>query len=107
MGTVSGTVYLRPVRLGFVAANTSLEVVREAARLASGVWGGLYFPIFDTADPDLVLRAEALAVDVLHPLDDAPSTKAVTEAPGFRWRGGGEWGPFGASEDRTFTEGLL
>jgi hypothetical protein len=107
MSTVSGTVYLRPVRLGFVAAKPSRDVLLEAVHLASGVWGGIYFPIFEADDPELLRRANALALDVLHPLDEVPKTTEVTDAPGFRWRGGAEWGPFGGSEDLTVREGLL
>lgn len=107
MEMISGTVHLRPVRLGFVGTGVTTRAVREAARLASGVWGGIYFPFLDANDPSVFQRAEALALDVLHPLDDAPETTSIIDAPGFRWRGGGQWGPFGKTEDPDFTEGLL
>lgn len=107
MSALSGSAYLRPVRLGFVASHPSRETIRDAVRLASGVWGGMYCPILDAEDREVARLAEALALDVLHPLDDADSTKALTDEAGYRWRGGAEWGPFGGSDDAAVREGLL
>lgn len=107
MTALSGTVCIRPIRIGFVVSTISTEVVQSAARLAAGVWGGVYFPILDAEDPEFLTRVEALALDVLHPLDEDPRTLAHTEPAGFGWRGRGQWGPFSSPEDPTFTEGLL
>lgn len=106
MRILSGTTYLRPIRLGFVASGFTPQLVSEAARLASGVWGGVYFPMFDAAHPDLLPLADALSIDVLHPLDDASATTALADLPGFQWKGREQWGPFGGSEG-SIREGLL
>lgn len=107
MGTITGTAHFRPVRVGFVVARSSIELVRDASRLASGVWGGVYFPILEARHPDLRIRIEQLALDVLYPLDDDPATTAVTDEAGYRWRGRAQFGPFAEREDRTFYTGLL
>lgn len=103
---ISGTVYLRPVRLGFVIEEATTEAIIQGARLASGVWGGVYFPILMATDANVLQQAEALAVDVLHPLDESEVAAAVCNTPGFNWRGGAQWGPFGA-DSRDLRQGLL
>lgn len=107
MPSLSGTVHIRPIRLGFVVSNITTAVMREAARLAAGVWGGVYFPVLDAADPQFLNRVESLALDVLHPLDEEQATLDRTKAPGYGWRGRGEWGPFSSLDPSALTQGLL
>lgn len=97
---------MRPVRLGFVIEEATTEGVVEGARLASGVWGGVYFPILRATDANVLLQAEALAVDVLHALDESDVTAEVCNTPGFAWRGRDQWGPFG-EDAGTLRHGLL
>lgn len=106
VNAISGTVYLRPVRLGFVIEKATTEAVVCGARLASSVWGGVYFPILKATDPNVLMQAEALAVDVLYPLDESEAAAKACDTPGLKWRGGAQWGPFGA-DSSDFREGLL
>jgi hypothetical protein len=82
MSTRSWTVHLRPVRLSFVVEEVSVRTVVGAARLARGVWGGVYFPLFNAGDPDRLMRAQALGIDVLHSLA-APCRGQRVRAPSF------------------------
>lgn len=103
---ISGTVYLRPVRLGFVIEEATTEAIVQGARLASGVWGGVYFPILRATDATVLQQAEALAVDVLHALDESEVAAEVCNTPGFGWRGRAQWGPFGGDAG-NLRHGLL
>lgn len=108
MGYVSGTAHVRPIRVGFVASELSRPTVLEGVRLASAVWGGIYFPFLEFRDPDLTHLSESLSVDVWHPLDDsARGTVEDMTNWGFRWRGRT---PFSGSDTATaeiYVDGLL
>ena len=94
MGTISGTVHLRPARVGLVAREITDAVPRLGAALACSAWGGMYCPIFTADDPELRRSTERLAVDFWHPLDTDPRTQELCRESGLRWRGSSPWGPF-------------
>lgn len=48
----TGSVVLRPVRIGFLVDGTDLESVSRAAQLSSCLWGGRYNPIIPFCDTD-------------------------------------------------------
>lgn len=106
MGTVSGAVHMRPSRFGLVAKTLTAELILRGAAMATSVWGGLYFPMLGIDDPELTVAADALALDCLYPLDDAPETIEVCETAGLRWQGRPPYGPFDP-ERENFTTGLL
>ena len=45
MGEISGTVSLRPVRIGFLVRPTDFASVRTIMRYCTCIWGGIYNPI--------------------------------------------------------------
>ena len=45
MGEISGTVSLRPVRIGFLVRPTDFTSVRTIMRYCTCIWGGMYNPI--------------------------------------------------------------
>lgn len=102
-----GRVTIRPWRVGVMVDTASAEAVREAIANLSGVWGGLYMPIFDIGTP--IEEVEKLGRQ--HDVDSLYADVAVGELgdllrePGWRWAGRGPWGPFG--EEHGFRKGLL
>lgn len=106
MGTISGAVHMRPARFGLVAKTLTAELIVRGAAMATSVWGGLYFPILSSDDPDLALTTDVLALDCLYPLDDAPETIQLCETAGLRWQGRPPYGPFDPEHER-FSTGLL
>jgi len=95
MASVSGSVQLRPVRVALALA-PSMEVLRRAVRLATSAWGGMYYPLISTDDVDVARElARISASDVIVPVEMGDGTAQVLASlPGFRWKPGGEWGPF-------------
>jgi hypothetical protein len=71
----------RPLRVGFLAREGSLDDLLAVARLNTMVWGGVTNPIIPVGDD--VAAAEGLveqfAVDVLHPVVDDPRLNEVVE----------------------------
>jgi hypothetical protein len=99
MRTVSGTVYLRPARVGLAAHQITDAVPRLGSAIACSAWGGMYYPIFAMEDTDLRSLTERLGVDFWHPLDADPRTQALCQAPGLGWRGRSPWGPFDPAQE--------
>ncbi|TDB81496.1 hypothetical protein [Micromonospora sp. KC721] len=92
---ISGWVDLRPLRIGLLFKPT-LAAFATAVKHATASWGGIYFPFIDPTDETTALRASAvLDVDVLHAVDDSSESQQLSRQDGYRWRTGGEWGPFG------------
>jgi hypothetical protein len=93
---ISGWVNIRPLRIGLLFKPT-LTAFATAAKHATASWGGIYFPFIDPTNEATALRKSAvLAVDVLHAIDDSSESRQLSRQAGYRWRTGGEWGPFGA-----------
>ncbi len=71
----------RPLRVGFLAREGSLDDLLAVARLNTMVWGGVTNPIIPVGDD--VAAAEGLVeqftVDVLHPVVDDPRLNEVVE----------------------------
>jgi len=108
MGYVSGTAHIRPIRVGFLASEASPTNMREAVDLASRVWGGVYFPLLRSRDPDLRYLSESLAVDVWHPLDEgARETAADMTNWGYRWRGRTPFPEPDTGPPESYVDGLL
>ena len=98
-GQVAGRATVRPVRLGMVF-EPSLEVLRQAVKQATLLWGGMYQPFFKPSDLEQFPRvAGGLGVDVLWALDRASESERAAELAGYRWRGRNEWGPLGPARD--------
>ena len=106
MSNISGTVHVRPVRVGLLASTISESTLVTAARLAASAWGGVFYPILSLGDPQLARSSEVLALDVWHPLDDDPATEGASRSPGLSWRGRSPWGPFDPPRDRFATRVL-
>lgn len=84
-GQVSGSIILRPVRLGLVFKPT-MASLRRAVEDATFVWGGMYhaFVSPDKADESLSL-ARRLGVDALWPIDEDYLSQDLCNSEGFRW----------------------
>lgn len=84
---VSGTVLVRPVRVGLLFEPRGAATHR-ATELATSTWGGVYFPWISPADEvSAVQMAEALSLDVFYPVDASEGATRMADRPGFRWRG--------------------
>lgn len=92
---VSGSVGIRPIRVGLVFEPTLVSVTR-AVECATSSWGGIYYPFIDGTDREQALRvARQLDVDVLHAVDDNANAELLSRLDGYSWHTGGEWGnPF-------------
>jgi hypothetical protein len=96
-----GRVTIRPWRVAPLVDTTSPEEVRGAVADLSSVWGGMLMPIFDKNAPvdELERLGAVFGVDSLYAdVVDGPLGELLRR-PGWAWRGGGQWGPFSASED--------
>ena len=94
-GQVSGSVFLRPVRVGHVF-KPSLDALLRAIENATCSWGGVHHAMLSADQSDSEGLARSLGVDVLHPADDYHLSKRLAEKPGFNWTG---WhGPFEVSD---------
>jgi hypothetical protein len=97
MSAISGTVQLRPVRVALATA-PELTAVRRAVQLATSAWGGLYFPLVasdDAGAAEELARVSASDVIVAVEAKDVIGQE-LADLPGFRWKAGGQWGPFEA-----------
>ncbi|MFC7762746.1 hypothetical protein ACFQY4_35380 [Catellatospora bangladeshensis] len=98
IANISGQISVRPCRVGMVCEPNTASVV-SAANLASGVWGGGYFPMLLADDDDKAQRiARSLGVDVLYAVDDSPGSRAMAAQPGYAIRDLGLGSPFARSE---------
>lgn len=95
MAAVSGSVQLRPVRVA-LALTPGMAPLRRAVQLATSAWGGVYFPLIPTDDVETARElARISASDVIVPVDKGDgAAQVLANLPGFRWKPGGEWGPF-------------
>jgi hypothetical protein len=100
-GKVTGSVTLRPARVG-IAVEPTFQSVRSAVEKLVGCWGGYFCPILDSTQSDIALRmADHMSLDAIWSIDDSEGPKSLASAPGFRWRDF-EKGPFDrASEGRN------
>lgn len=86
-----------------MAFEATKDYLQAAVEHATSVWGGLYDP-FLCEDVELAgQRADGLAVDVVWALDTAPASIQLAELPGYRWRGGGPWGPLAPTKESFST----
>jgi hypothetical protein len=107
MATISGSVMLRPARMGLLVARPSLADVLRAVEAATSSWGGMYFPIIDVLESDdLDRRLERWSVDALWPFMADGAVSALADRPGFRWVGRSPYGPFDPPRDSFSTRVL-
>ncbi len=107
MATISGSVMLRPARVGLLVARPTLDDVQKAVEAATSSWGGIYFPIVDVPGfDDLDRRLERWSVDVLWPLTTDGAVSTLVDRPGFRWVGRSPYGPFDPPQDSLSTRVL-
>lgn len=93
-GSLSGSVMVRPVRLGLLVTADGDELAR-AVHCATSSWGGIYTPLLDPADRDSTLRrADALSVDAIYSAADDPAVREVTARPGYQWISRTPFGPY-------------
>lgn len=105
-GEVSGTIAVRPVRIGLAMKPTIDNVVR-AVEHATSSWGGMYFPMLPVDDVARAQRlARAFALDVIVAVDETEASKELEELPGFRWRGRSPYGPLDPPRDGVRTRVL-
>jgi hypothetical protein len=50
MSTISGSLRLRPTRIGFLADPNDREAIQKIFQLGSCLWGGLFNPIIPVCD---------------------------------------------------------
>lgn len=94
VGRVSGHVMLRPVRMALLLSSEPSSLQR-AVRWATSTWGGLYSPVFEAAADEGILNiVGGLGIDVVYPVDDQARANQIVDTTGFRWQGGGGWGPY-------------
>jgi hypothetical protein len=104
MANLSGTVMLRPARVGFVTSGATMDEVVRAAQLATTSWGGKHYPIIDLRlESDFRPKLERWSIDVLWSLSEDEQATALAAEPGFRWAGRSPWGPFDAPRDSLST----
>lgn len=84
-GHASGTICVRPVRVGMVL-QPDAEAVSSAAQACTCVWGGAHFPWLAPDAPDLLRTAEALTVDVFYPVAGDSTARGVADHVGYRWK---------------------
>jgi len=104
---VRGQAMLRPFRVAKLIDTASVDEVRTAIGELSGVWGGMYIPLFDINRPfvDLEYLARIHDVDAIY-LDGMEGELAdQLRRSGWDWGGRGPWGPF--ASDGQFRKGLL
>lgn len=90
---------IRPARIGLLVHRPPMRELRAAVEAATSAWGGVYFPIVDVArSGDHLRRMETLGVDAVWAITEDPATEGMASASGFRWAGGGAWGPFSPPE---------
>lgn len=79
--------YRRPVRVGLCVRHGQFEQLREAIRLTSMLWGGMYNPLIVVDERDTATRlVELFRVDVLYALsDDEETNNFIAAQPGLRW----------------------
>lgn len=98
--SVSGFVNVRPVRFGLITSPTE-SGLRDAIVVATRHWGGVTWPILPIDDADKLVRiAQALDLDALVALTDAPAAVEASTQSGFAWSRGDS--PF--SEDVFLRE---
>ncbi|MET9400832.1 hypothetical protein [Kitasatospora sp. NPDC002965] len=103
-GHVNGTIGIRPVRVGMVLQPVA-EAVSSAAQASTCVWGGMHYPWLVPGDPGILRTAEALSIDVLHPVAQDPAAQEISSTEGYRWDPQ-QGTPFG-SPDRLHGPGVL
>ncbi|MEO3858287.1 hypothetical protein [Acrocarpospora sp. B8E8] len=107
MAEARGRAMIRPWRVGVLTDTSSVTEVRDVIGDLSCVWGGRYMPIFDVGAPtdELERLGRQYDVDSLYAdAHDGPVGELLRK-PGWMWRGGGSWGPFG--EEEGIRMGLL
>ena len=100
---------VRPVRVGLLVEEGSVEDFSRAVELASIAWGGLASPIIPVSSesPAAALRyAEELDVDVLAAVTSKPTLKELAKTTGYSWRSVDDRGPFGRG-DETLKDWVL
>ncbi|MFG2407242.1 hypothetical protein ACGFR8_23455 [Streptomyces brevispora] len=103
-GHVTGTIGIRPVRVGMVL-QPSAEAVSSAAQASTCVWGGMHYPWLVPDDPDAFRTADALSVDVFYPVAHDPAAEKLAGTTGYRWDPK-QGAPFG-SHDELHGPGVL
>lgn len=100
-------VSMRPWRVGVLVDTTSVPAVRDVIADLSGVWGGIYMPIFDVNAPvdELERLGNLQDVDALYADTDEGSVGELLRKAGWSWGGRGPYGPF--KEEHGFRRGLL
>lgn len=107
-GELSGRIMIRPWRVGLLVDTSSGAEVRKAIASLSSVWGGYYMPILDRQADTATLKklgSSRYAVDALYVAEDGTASSELPQSPGWRWEGGGSWGPF--ETDAILRKGLL
>lgn len=109
MAEARGKVTVRPWRIGLLIDTKSQAEVREAVVNLSSVWGGRSMPIFDmnTGIEELEKLGEMFDVDSMYADTTEGPLGEFLRQPGWAWRGGGPWGPFGEEREEGFRKGLL
>ncbi|MGK3647897.1 hypothetical protein [Pseudarthrobacter enclensis] len=109
MAEARGKVTVRPWRTGLLIDTKSRVEVREAIVNLSSVWGGRSMPIFDknTGIESLEKLGEMFDVDAMYAENAEGPLTDFLRRPGWGWRGGGPWGPFGEEGEERFRTGLL
>lgn len=83
MASTTLKVGYRPLRVGFCVNPQKLDEVREAIRLSTILWGGIYnpiIPIINTKEDFAKQLVNIFQVDLLYPLNDSVEVKNFIES---------------------------
>jgi len=104
--SVSGTIAVRPIRVGLEVDPQSRQDLTRAVELCTAAWGGLLNPLLPASSHDVARRlAEYFDVDVVASLNADDAGELWRD---YRWHQVGERdGPFGYSESESFPMHVL
>jgi hypothetical protein len=88
MATTTLRVHHRPLRIGFLVEDGSVQQLVRAAELNTGLWGGIFNPVIPVRDDSSGLEqlAKAFRVDLLYPVAKSPRlTAAMAKVPWLPW----------------------
>ncbi|MGY6656743.1 hypothetical protein ACXIZN_31705 [Amycolatopsis sp. TRM77291] len=108
---VSGTVCIRPVRLG-IFFDENEENFRKACSVASGCWGGAMHLLISQSTPieQATRLADLHSLDAIVPLDTRDEKHPLALLPGLTWHGLARNGPLfepSNSRDLIYSEKIL
>jgi hypothetical protein len=96
VAVLKGRTEILPWRVGLIAEIESSDSVRKAVQTLTSAWGGIYMPIIDAKSTVDEVKEEVRRFDVdsIYAMESGEGLEELLGAPGYKWTGRGEWGPF-------------